>query len=623
MFPIKVNDTMERWQFPLLLNLNPFRNEISKGVSVFTAVKNRKETLIESLKTWVAHDQIDEIIIVDWSSDDSLIPYIQQFQNGKILLAIIRNQPKWILSHAYNLAARLTTKSKILKMDADVKILPGFFQQHNLESGIFFTGNWESARDENDKHLNGICYMFRDDFFSVNGYNEFIKSYGWDDIDLYDRLKAKSLIRKDLTHNTLLHIPHANRTNFQSQMSFLNTANDMEKSLLNSLVNKFISSSYKKWSLEENPLSFSIKFQDQFTIFCDQEGEDNNIVPPDIISQCESMAIIERFYELGAGLSRELLSELNREELITLLNLHYTRQHLSESGSLFDIIYKINRKYLVANDDKDIEINKLKDENCLKEELLDTRKQIIKHKNLLINSLNFRLDEYKNSLVRSQNKIIALKSSYSWKTGHAMMSGIAFTQSLLKNLGTNVQIFRNKTSEIKEKSLSTSDNHDFLTQKQYLPKVNLGDQVGAYYGTHRSGWRFAVSALAELHKPDGVFLDTFIERTFIWHPDGIRPHQKPWIGFIHVPPFVPTWHDYTVSNDSIFTIPEWIKSFKYCRGLYTLSRYHKRLLESQLHNIPINSLFHPTEEPIVKWKWDHFQRNSEKKVIQVGSWLRK
>ena len=64
------------------------------GISLITAVKNRQETLEVALQTWLTHVQIDEIIIVDWGSDESLIPLVQKYQNGKIILAVVSDQPK-------------------------------------------------------------------------------------------------------------------------------------------------------------------------------------------------------------------------------------------------------------------------------------------------------------------------------------------------------------------------------------------------------------------------------------------------------------------------------------------------------------------------------------------------
>lgn len=240
------------------IDLNPFQKQQTKGISIFTALKNRTETFQEALKTWIVQEFIDEIIIVDWGSDESIISLINNYQNGKILLAVVPDQPKWILSHAYNLAARLTTKDKILKIDADVKILPGFFEKHPLEIGSFYSGNWRTARDENEQRLNGTLYIKREDFFSVNGFNEFIKSYGWDDTDLYQRLVNEGLKRYDFDFDTLYHIPHEDRTTFQDEKDFLRLVDDLEKSNLNILINKHITSNACKWSSINKMLDFSV-----------------------------------------------------------------------------------------------------------------------------------------------------------------------------------------------------------------------------------------------------------------------------------------------------------------------------------------------------------------------------
>ena len=53
---------------PNQFNLNPLHPEIKEGISLITAIKNREETFEEALQTWVGHEEIDEIIIVDWDS---------------------------------------------------------------------------------------------------------------------------------------------------------------------------------------------------------------------------------------------------------------------------------------------------------------------------------------------------------------------------------------------------------------------------------------------------------------------------------------------------------------------------------------------------------------------------
>jgi hypothetical protein len=153
-------------------------------------------------------------------------------------------------------------------------------------------------------------------------------------------------------------------------------------------------------------------------------------------------------------------------------------------------------------------------------------------------------------------------------------------------------------------------------------KINLSSEIGGTFGQHRSGWPFVLRVLQQFHSKKGVIFDTFIERTFCWHPDGPRSHDNPWIGMIHVPPNIPNWFQYEQSNQYIFELDIWKKSIKHCRGLYTLSNHHKKYLQQRLH-VPINSLMLPTEFSAPKWSWKRFQANKNRAIVQVGWWLRK
>jgi hypothetical protein len=167
---------------------------------------------------------------------------------------------------------------------------------------------------------------------------------------------------------------------------------------------------------------------------------------------------------------------------------------------------------------------------------------------------------------------------------------------------------------IKEKLKKSSDD---------VPKkINLHDSLNAFYGKHRSGWFYALKSIKSLHNKKGVFFDSFIERTFNWSPEGIESHREPWIGVIHVPPNVPGWFCGDQSNDKIFETNAWKESYPYCKGLFTLCEYHKKNLENKI-SVPVNTLLHPTETPELKWSWDRFESNKEKKIVQIGWWLRK
>jgi hypothetical protein len=570
-------------------SLNPFASFIAEGVSIFTAVKNRREMLEKTLPTWLVAKEVKEIIIVDWSSDDDPDGFISSLNSTKILLAKVPDQPKWSQTLAFNLAARLTTCNILLKMDADVSLFPDFFNNHPIKPGIFYTGDWRTARNENEKHLNGICYLHRNEFFQVNGYNERLKTYAWDDIDLYNRLEKNGLQHAYFNPDLLYHIEHGNRTAFHDYMRFLKTENDMERALLNSLINRFIVELTSGWTSGNIMLPFSVDAISPNFLVCSQSEEDPNPLDPELMQKAEAKAIIERFYELGVKIPREKLGRLDHDALVSLINLYYQRHTSIENQGLFNAMLNLSAelpKPAVSSDKAREETERLTGQ--LKSE---------KSKNAMLEKQVDQLDE---EICRLNDQLNDIHASVSWKLGHGIVSGAASIMALGNSANSNpTAILRSEQQ-----------------------KVNLGEEIGAYYGQHRSGWGFAISSLAPLHNPAGIILDSFIERTFQWHPKGIHPHKKPWIGFIHVPPAVPEWFAFENSNQTIFNSPAWQESLPNCKGLFTLSAYHRKNLEGKF-SFPINNLFHPTGEPLIKWNPEKFLANKDKQVVQVGFWLRK
>lgn len=162
----------------------------------------------------------------------------------------------------------------------------------------------------------------------------------------------------------------------------------------------------------------------------------------------------------------------------------------------------------------------------------------------------------------------------------------------------------------------------FSHHKHNNGKLNLSNQTSHLYGSHRSGWNYAVRNLRPLHNSHGILLDAFIERTFANNPKGKYVYSEPWIGFIHVPPDIPEWLHSNQANQAVFGTEEWKKSLPFCKGLFTLSEYHKRELQWRF-DFPVENLIHPTEFPALTWNYDRFVKNRDKKIVQVGWWLRK
>jgi hypothetical protein len=158
-------------------------------------------------------------------------------------------------------------------------------------------------------------------------------------------------------------------------------------------------------------------------------------------------------------------------------------------------------------------------------------------------------------------------------------------------------------------------------------KINLNKGMSIW--SHRSGWDYAIDGLLEFHNKEGVIFDTFLENTFFWQKfenmdkDTI-PYCKPWVGVFHNPPNIPSWWS---SNSAPLTMilgdPFFIESLRFCKGIFALSKYQADYLKEELPQIKVNVLHHPTEIPEIKFEFKKFLLNKEKRIINVGWWLRK
>jgi tetratricopeptide (TPR) repeat protein len=178
-------------------------------------------------------------------------------------------------------------------------------------------------------------------------------------------------------------------------------------------------------------------------------------------------------------------------------------------------------------------------------------------------------------------------------------------------------------------------------------KINLQGQIS--FNSHISGWRFALNSLQPLHHSHGILFDGFLENNFAWQhwrskqiprrilakmledgvlerlatseERGIVPYTQPWVGFFHNPPQMPHWFHYRESPTTILNKEIWQESVSHCLGLFTLSQYHARWLREQT-NLPVSALIFPTEIPGKKFNYQKFLANAQKKIVQVGWWLR-
>lgn len=147
------------------------------------------------------------------------------------------------------------------------------------------------------------------------------------------------------------------------------------------------------------------------------------------------------------------------------------------------------------------------------------------------------------------------------------------------------------------------------------------------FSYHRSGWAYVLDALKPLLKPGGVLLDPFIEATFCWDlqeniKSGELPFRSHWVAFVHNPPGIPAWHDFDSAPQSIFQLPAWRRSISCCRGIYVFSET-MRAWTAQKLEVPVEAVIHPTEPSGHVFTMEKFRANPVRRIVQVGSWLRR
>eukprot|EP00178_Gracilaria_changii_P019212 TRINITY_DN55818_c0_g1_i1.p1 TRINITY_DN55818_c0_g1~~TRINITY_DN55818_c0_g1_i1.p1 ORF type:complete len:765 (+),score=95.90 TRINITY_DN55818_c0_g1_i1:345-2639(+) len=227
---------------------------VKNGVSLVAVCMGRHETLEKTVPAWLAVKDVNEVVLVDWSSDPPLEPIIRQIEGGnRIKIIRVDGEDSWVLSRAYNLAINSTSYSNVIRTDCDYEIGPDFVAAHaqlvhqsgEPEADVsatggsdlkhYYAGNYNLARNENEVHLNGAVFIRRKDFLDVGGYDERIQTYGWDDEDLYNRLGEAGLRKRNISYDHVSHIKHGNAGRAQSGVKFAAVEIDLNSLLLEKL----------------------------------------------------------------------------------------------------------------------------------------------------------------------------------------------------------------------------------------------------------------------------------------------------------------------------------------------------------------------------------------------------
>ncbi len=185
--------------------------ELSKpGTTAILACMNRRERFEQTFPKLLEQAGIEEIIVIDWGAGDGIAELLQRMYDPRVSVVSVHGVSEWNLSAAYNLAARFATHETLLKVDVDYLFSDRFLDSHPLADGEFWCGDTKRARNTNEEALSGCIIVPRSVFADIQGFNERLSGWGWEDFDLFRRLELSGLTRRPIDFDQVQHIPHDN-----------------------------------------------------------------------------------------------------------------------------------------------------------------------------------------------------------------------------------------------------------------------------------------------------------------------------------------------------------------------------------------------------------------------------
>jgi hypothetical protein len=164
-----------------------------------TTCMNRLNHLQQTLEKNIQNNYLIErveFVLLDYNSQDGLDKWVynqmKKYIDEGILVYYKTTEPvHYLRSHSRNMAFRLANATILCNLDADNFLGRGFasfmLQEFAKNDNIFYTNNYSF----NDT-FGRVCVR-SSDFMSIRGYNEALKSYGYEDNDFLNRLALYGL----------------------------------------------------------------------------------------------------------------------------------------------------------------------------------------------------------------------------------------------------------------------------------------------------------------------------------------------------------------------------------------------------------------------------------------------
>lgn len=177
---------------------------MKKRFSIVTCCRSRLQHLKQSLPTMIAQGA-HEVIVVDYGCPEGTAEWVEaHYPSVKVVWAT--DSLGYNASRAKNLGIAAAESEWICAIDADGLPLPGWLSwlDYNIAGGNYAVIANVSKQPESC----GVVVFRRSDFELAGGYDEAIRGWGGDDVDLFSRFRALGLKRVGFPNELLGVISH-------------------------------------------------------------------------------------------------------------------------------------------------------------------------------------------------------------------------------------------------------------------------------------------------------------------------------------------------------------------------------------------------------------------------------
>jgi len=184
-----------------------------------------KETFLKNMSDNLANKNAT-FYLLDYNSQDDLEDWVRShleafIDTGRLVYYKTFEPESFSQSHSRNMIFRLAEHTVVCNVDADNYVGVGFatyVEEAFHDRNVFLSGA-ETGRQIGSSGIYGRICMKRTDFLSVRGYDESMTGYGFEDIDLRQRLHRLGLAEVAVDKRFATAIDHSNELRMQDEPS--------------------------------------------------------------------------------------------------------------------------------------------------------------------------------------------------------------------------------------------------------------------------------------------------------------------------------------------------------------------------------------------------------------------